>query len=77
MLADRTDREADIIRFLAESPVGRSRSEIESLLGLSRPTVRKLLEKLAHEGKVLAQGKARAVRWYAPLAGDHTQPTAS
>lgn len=77
VLADRTDREADIIRFLAESPVGRSRSEIESLLGLSRPTVRKLLEKLAHEGKVLAQGKARAVRWYAPLAEDHTQPTAS
>lgn len=60
-------REVDVIRYIKQSPDGLRRIEIEEKLGVSRPTLMKLLNKLQIEGKVVTKGKARSTRYYIPL----------
>ena len=61
------EREADVIRYIKQSLDGLRRIEIEEKLGVSRPTLMKLLKKLQLEGKIATKGKARATRYYIPL----------
>lgn len=72
--AHRSGREADVIRFIRQSPEGRSRAEIETYLELSRPTVMKILNALRADGQIVRSGKGRSVRYHAgepePAASD-------
>lgn len=60
-------REAEVLRFLKQSSDGRSRAEIEAYLGVSRPTVMKLLDTLKAQGLVVVVGKGRTTRYMATL----------
>lgn len=62
--ARQSGREAEVIRFIRQSPEGRSRAEIESYLGLSRPTVMKLLNELRASGQIVRSGETRSVRYH-------------
>ena len=57
-------REANVIRFIRQSPVGRSRAEIEAYLGLSRPTVMKILNELIENEQIVRSGEARSIRYH-------------
>ncbi len=58
-------READVMRFIRQSPEGRSRVEIEAYLELSRPTVMKILNELIESGQLVRSGEARLIRYFA------------
>lgn len=66
VIKQQVDKESEIIRFIKQSPNGRRRSEIEEELGVSRPTLMKLLKQLQTEGKISVKGKARSTRYYVP-----------
>ena len=56
-------QEDRVVDFLSDAPTGRSRQEIEDFLGVSRPTVLKLLGKLKASGRVSTIGNARSLRY--------------
>lgn len=67
VLNAREDRESDVLRFIRQGPDGRKRTEIESYLSLSRPSVMKLLDKLKFQGDIIVKGKGRSTRYFSPL----------
>ncbi len=67
----RTDRKSDareteVIDFVRGSATGKTRPEIDSFLGVSRPTTAKILDMLLASGQITRIGKGRAVRYTTP-----------
>lgn len=62
-------REEQIVMFLAETPQGRTRQEVEEFFGISRVTALKTLGKLNESGRVNTVGKARSLRYVASGPG--------
>ena len=58
-------RQEQLVAFLSDTPLGRTRQEIEEFFGISRPTALKLLGDLKKTGRVCTKGKARSVRYVA------------
>lgn len=72
--ARQSRREAEALRFIRQSPEGRSRAEIEAYLELSRPTVMKLLNELRASGKIIRSGETRSVRYHVSERPDADKP---
>lgn len=60
-------KETDVILFIKRSINGRTRSEIETYVHQSRPTVLKLLKALRAEGKIIVEGKGPRTRYVVPI----------
>ena len=58
-------KEMEVLRFIKQSADGRSRTEIESYISVSRPTVMKLLELLKAKGQIIVAGQGRSTRYLA------------
>lgn len=58
-------KEMEVLRFIKQSGDGRSRTEIESYISVSRPTVMKLLELLKAKGQIIVAGQGRSTRYLA------------
>lgn len=71
----RTDRrmsgkEQKILDFVRSGEDGRSRAEIEAMLGVSRPTTMKILEDVLASGQLIRTGRARSIRYRVPSLKD-------
>ncbi len=67
-------REAELLRYVKNSPNGRTRAEIETYLKLSSPTIFKLLRKLKANGQVAVEGKGPSTRYLCTLNGREAKP---
>ena len=61
----RHTRTDTVMDFLVDAPGGLARSEIETQLGVSRPTVSKVLQELEDEHRIVRKGNGRSTRYFA------------
>lgn len=60
----RTSREEDILSILDQNPLGKSRKEVQDLMGLSRPSVMKYLNKMIEDKIITTHGTGRATKYF-------------
>lgn len=69
IVAPDSSKETVLLGFLAEFPEGRGRAQIQQALGVSRPTLMKLLNKLEEDGRISRCGQNRSTVYRLRPAG--------
>ncbi|MDO4936363.1 MAG: putative DNA binding domain-containing protein [Sutterellaceae bacterium] len=63
--APQITRTETVMAYLRDSIEGRTHIELEAHLGVSRPTITKVLQELEDAGRIVRQGNARSTRYFA------------